>query len=937
MARLTDTQGRNGVKNLNSFSRFVAIGGLLALALAGCGTETPEALIDSAKSLLAKGDYKGSAIQLRNVLQKRPQDAEARYLFGQALIEDMDYVSAEKELRKALEYGYVRDGVYATLAHAMVAQGQGKEVVAEFKGRTLADPDAAASLKTDLGFAYFGLGQSDDARGAFEAALKAKPGYARARVGQAVLLASNQNVADAMQIVDEVLATAPTSPDALNFKADLLLLQNDTKGAIKVAEQAVKTQPNKFQPRYGLVLLRIRENDLVEAAAEIDAMRKAFPTDPRLSYLDALLAFRQGNATKTRDAVQQMLKAVPDHAPSLYLAGAAQYQLRSFDSAAEYLRRAISQSPQSTEAQLLLISNYLEAGHPERAQVVVDAAMRRVPNDPKVLALAGATALATKDLTKAFQYYERAAALDKEDALTRTRLGQARSAIGDVDGAVKDFELASKLDATGYQADLALIAAHLRQKEYDKALEAASVLERKLPNSALPYHIKGSLLAEMRDYRNARANFAKALELQFDYLPAAGGLARLDIIEKNPAAARNRFEAIIAKQPGNAEAIVELASVQAATGVSTKDVKATLERAVAASPESATATLALANYHLREGDAKSALAILQGAAAANPGDIRILELLAVAQQAGGEGNQAIATYTRLVAMQPTALEPLMRLAAAHYVAKNYDASIQTLRRALVLKPGSLDVRTEIINVNVAAGRTDDALAEARAIEKELPKEAAGFVLEGGVYAAQKKWDQAANAYREALKRQPAAWTVIRLHAVLQVQGKLAAAQALVTNWVRDNPKDATVRVYLAERAMQDKNFKEAAKLYKEILPLRPNDLVVLNNLAWAAMETNDPGAVDYAEKAYALAPEDAAVIDTYGWLLLRNGDVKRAVELLTAAVNLSPKNPDIRLHLARALIEVNDKAAARKEVEILLKLDAAAPQRAEAEALLKGL
>ena len=70
------------MKNLNSFSRSLAIAGIVAMALAGCGKETPEALVDSAKAFSAKGDYKAAVIQLRNVLQKQPQNAEARYLLG---------------------------------------------------------------------------------------------------------------------------------------------------------------------------------------------------------------------------------------------------------------------------------------------------------------------------------------------------------------------------------------------------------------------------------------------------------------------------------------------------------------------------------------------------------------------------------------------------------------------------------------------------------------------------------------------------------------------------------------------------------------------------------------------------------------------------------------------------------------------------------------
>ncbi len=176
------------------------------------------------------------------------------------------------------------------------------------------------------------------------------------------------------------------------------------------------------------------------------------------------------------------------------------------------------------------------------------------------------------------------------------------------------------------------------------------------------------------------------------------------------------------------------------------------------------AKIALAEYQLRSGDAKSALAVLQGAAATSPNDTRILELLGLAQQAAGENNQAIETYRKLATLQPKAPGPLIRLAATLYMAKDYAASIQSLAEgALALNPSALDVRIEIANVKIAAGKSDEALAEARAIQKESPKIAAGFAVEGNVYFAQKNWERAASAYREAMKRQTSAMLVTRLH------------------------------------------------------------------------------------------------------------------------------------------------------------------------------
>ncbi len=112
-----------------------------------------------------------------------------------------------------------------------------------------------------------------------------------------------------------------------------------------------------------------------------------------------------------------------------------------------------------------------------------------------------------------------------------------------------------------------------------------------------------------------------------------------------------------------------------------------------------------------------------------------------------------------------------------------------------------------------------------------------------------------------------------------------------------------MRAYLAERADAGRRTsRKPRSSTRKSCRLQPENVMILNNLAWAAMETKDPGALGYAEKAYSLAPQNASVLDTYGWLLLQKGDVKRSVELLTAAVNRAPKDPDMRLHLAKALI-----------------------------------
>ena len=103
--------------------------GALNLLLASCGGDSPESQVKSARDYLAKGDSSAAVIQLRNALQKAPNNAEARYLLGSILIDRRDPAGAVKELRTALQLGYPAEQVLPALARALIDDGDAKELV----------------------------------------------------------------------------------------------------------------------------------------------------------------------------------------------------------------------------------------------------------------------------------------------------------------------------------------------------------------------------------------------------------------------------------------------------------------------------------------------------------------------------------------------------------------------------------------------------------------------------------------------------------------------------------------------------------------------------------------------------------------------------------------------------------------------------------------
>ena len=179
--------------------------------------------------------------------------------------------------------------------------------------------------------------------------------------------------------------------------------------------------------------------------------------------------------------------------------------------------------------------------------------------------------------------------------------------------------------------------------------------------------------------------------------------------------------------------------------------------------------------------------------------------------------------------------------------------------------------------------------------------------------------------------------VVTQHQLLQAAGKSADADAVAAKWLKEKPSDPVVRFHLANLAVQNKDYKAAAERYREILAQQPENAAVLNNLAWVLSEMRDPAALGYAEKAYAKGSSSPGIQDTYGWLLVNAGETKRGIDILTRAVAAAPREADIRMHLAKALLKSGDKAGARRELEALVQQGEKKALGAEAAQLLQGL
>lgn len=117
------------------------------------------------------------------------------------------------------------------------------------------------------------------------------------------------------------------------------------------------------------------------------------------------------------------------------------------------------------------------------------------------------------------------------------------------------------------------------------------------------------------------------------------------------------------------------------------------------------------------------------------------------------------------------------------------------------------------------------------------------------------------------------------------------------------------RALLLER---DGRADAAVSDLKAILKHTPDDADALNALGYTlTLHSKAYGeAREYIQKALGLQPDDAAIMDSMGWVEYRMGDYPAALSYLRKAYDLMA-DPEIAAHLVEVLWHTGDKQAAR--------------------------
>lgn len=920
---------------------------LLALATAAAAAPDSKAarLYEDALVRYEKKDLKGAIVQLKSALQIDRSMLPVQVLLGRALLADGQVAAAEIAFLEALDLGVNRAEIVLPMIDAALTQGHHRQVLTEPRMAAEGLPSGLqAKVQLQHAAAAADLGETRDALRLIELARAIDPASPDSWLAEVGVQLRLRQFERAQAAANKAQALAPGSPATLHHLAQILHLRGDLQGAVAAYSRTLAAAPDHVEALVARAGLWVDLGRADDAQADLARLKQLAPNDPRAAYLSALLAERAGRSDEARNALKRVT-ALIDPVPIAYirykpqvlmLNGLAHFGLGEREAAKPYLE-AFQRLDPGGGASKLLAQILLGEGKIELAIESLEGYLRVHPTDSQAQAL----------LTSAHMVQGRAgrATSVARDALRRQESPEMRAALGlsllqagQGADALTELETAYRKDPRQTQAGAALVGLYLQAGQAKKALTVAQALVKQQPGHASFQALLGQARLRTGDRPGARAAYEQATRADAGLIGAHILLARLDALEGRIDGGIQRLTELLGKHETDIDIQLELASLSLRQGRA-DDAQRWLEKAAAhAGPRETRPALALVELHLRHGRKDKALEAAKAASAKTPGELMPYLALARAQINTGDNagaRIALATATRLADYEPA---QQLEIALLQMLAGNLPGAAYSLDKALSTRPDYLPALAAMVDVEIRQGDLAKAEQRARAIAARLPQQAIGHMLVGDVAWARGDLAGAAAAFRRAHQAQPSTETVLSLHSAIRRQEGPKAALGFVEQWLRTHPQDRVVRTAAAGLQAGSGQLAAARKSYEDLLAEAPDDAEPLNNLANVLLlQKAVPEAVAIAERALAVAPASAAVIDTLGWALFHHGQTDRALQLLRDARLRVPADPTVRYHLAAVLAKAGRREEARAELADALARTPRFEGSEQARSLLQSL
>lgn len=871
---------------------------LMSLLLFACGSKSKEEMLQEGIKLTQEGNVTGGIILFRNALEKDPNYVEARFHLAKGYIETDKFPQAERELQKVKLQDPSNTEVEILLARVYIETDKPDEALAQVEAYLKNNPPTADSLVIQ-GSAYLTKKDYPRSLEAFRSAKDIDPQSLNAHLGIASVFLAEGQVEQALPVLEAASELHPSDKRAFLLTANILMAKGEFEEGLEVWKKVLAIDARDPDALYQVGLLSINNGNLEEGNKYAEQLVSQHPNRPHGYQLRGLIRYQDQEWEKAADSFQRSLSQ-GGNLQSHYFLGLCQYRLGKYELALSEFNRALDINPDFTPARMMLASTLLLQGRVDDAIFQAQTAVVSDPGNAWAHNILGSALVTKGRYEEGMASFEQATRLDPALSSVHLKKGAVSLGLGDVQSAEAAMVDAVRANPDALESRFALALLYYRQVQPDKAINSLKDGLANREQDAFIHYQLANLYFRMEKFDEGFQALEQAKKAKPDFLAPYFSLGVFHLAKAEPNKALAEYEGILKLEPNNFQALVLLANTQDQMG-QRQDAVDSFKKAATVEP--VRGTLAYAYNLMRLGDNAQALSVVSEGLGKAPNDPLLLELRGKIHGMSNDYPAAVADFQALAQVSPERGLPL-------------------LAQALV-----------------ESGRGEEAVTLANNFISSHPEAPLGHLLLSAVHGAMGNSEQSLAALDSGMSKvkdnRPLA---MNKAGILQGQGRTEEALAVYEGLLEEHANFFPALYAKASIAHQKGSYPEAARLYREVTEINPNFVPALNDLAYLLIDRqNQPKeGLDFAMRAFRLAPTEPAVMDTLGYALHRNGQSDRARRLLEAAAQGLPDNGTVLYHLAQVYKDLGETELAKQSLEKSLEKNEF-PEQTQARNLLDSL
>jgi tetratricopeptide (TPR) repeat protein len=721
-----------------------------------------------------------------------------------------------------------------------------------------------------------------------------------------------------------------SSPQAKEAKflrrGESRLAKKDYAGALVEFLNASQATPNDAEPYYQIGLAYLHTGNL---GAGIGALRKATELNPKHAAAQLKLAelmTASQNKDLTEEAatrLQAVLLASPDNLEAIDSLALAEWHLGNTDQATKLIDESLQKFPMHLQSSVTLARLKLSRNDYVGAEDVLKKAVAKAPQSWQAAVALGQLHLLMKQPDRAEAEIRRALQLDNNNGPALLALASIQVAGNRIDEAEQTYKQLSTLPSNAFKLIYARFLYHTGKR--DAALAQFQNLVKDNPDDRVIRNWLLSTYLDMNKIAEAQALLAAALKKNPADADALFHRGELYLRLGKTTEAQQDLQPVLRLVPESADAHFAMAriyKVQGQTVIERQELREALrfnERLLAA-------RLALARNLTAANEAKSAVEILDNAPEPQK---RTLALVV-------DRNWALLALGNTNGLRPVLNEALLRFGRSPDLLlqdailkgkeRNYAGARLNAEEVLKHDPENLRAALLLAESYAAQHRDSEAVAKLRALAAARPKSVPLQDLLAKWYMTAGNVTEARSAFEIANKMDPKFVAAdIALAELDRRENHFDAARQRLMRVLTVDARNVHALLLLADVEGQAGNRSAAVAKYRSVLELDSSNLFALNNLAYL-LAFNDPDeGLMFAQQAVKLAPDNATVLDTLGWVYYRRGMYSAATTSLKAALAKQP-SASTQYHLAMSYLKAGNQQMGQKALLAALKQDPNLPK-----------